>query len=67
MKELINMKIVKEGLDKQIEDMKKQLQDRIKKYNEMYAWKEKRKNEKETLRRQLSDLSKTRESEGKKI
>ena len=61
----MNMKVVKEGLEKQIDDLKTALQERLRKYNEVFAWKDKRKNENETLKGQLSELNKLRESEGK--
>ena len=66
VKELMDLKVIKEGLENQISNLKHLLKDRSEKYEDAFAWKEKRKMENEALKKQLEVIKELREKEGSK-
>ena len=66
VRELMELKVIKEGLEKQISNLKLSLKDRSEKYEAAFEWKERRKIENEALKKQLEVLKELREKEGTK-
>ena len=63
LNDLIELKIVKEGLEKQVKDLKAAYKDRAEKYDEAFRWKNMRKAEIEALKIKLKDETELREEE----
>ena len=63
VKELVELKVIKEGLEKQISKMRHALKDRSEQYEVAFAWKEMRKKEVESLKKQVDVLKELRDKE----